>query len=62
MAKLSYSIPEAAEESGHTVETIRAAIRSGDLRVRQVEINGRPIKKRTVMHDDLEAWLRGEAL
>lgn len=59
-SQLSFSIPEAAAASGHTIETIRAAIRSGDLRAQHVEIAGRKLRKRHIMRDDLLAWLRGE--
>jgi len=59
--QLAYSIPEAAEVSGHTIETIRAAIRAGDLRAEQAVIGGRKIRKRHIMRDDLLAWLRGTA-
>lgn len=57
MAKLSYTPREAAEETGLSEDTIRAAIRAGDLRLTPVVVNGRTLKKHIISHGDLEKWL-----
>lgn len=49
--KLSYTIREAAETTGYSEDTIRRAIRCGDLPV--IRKTSRPVILRT----DLEAWL-----
>lgn len=58
--QLAYTTEQAAQASGHSVETIRAAIRSGDLRARKPVINGRELKRKHILRADLEAWLRGD--
>lgn len=60
MPKISYTTAEAAAEVGVSVETIRAAVRSGDLQVRQPEINGRQISTRLIPHAALMAWAVGD--
>ncbi len=58
-AKLAYNTAEAAAATGLSIDTIRAALRSGDLRDTAVEVNGRKVKNRLILRDDLLAWLRG---
>jgi excisionase family DNA binding protein len=57
--QLSYTPRQAAEKTGVSEYTIGAAIRSGDLRTVQPEVNGRRIRKHLILHADLLEWLRG---
>lgn len=49
--KLAYSLAEAAQACGVSIDVIRRAIRSNSLPVRY------PTSRPVVLHSDLEAWL-----
>jgi excisionase family DNA binding protein len=49
---LAYKIPEAAKVAGVSQDTIRRAIRKGDLAAKY------PTSHAVIMRDELEAWLR----
>lgn len=59
--KLAFSRREAAEVSGYGLDTIAAAVLSGDLIESRPEVNGRKLSKGVILRSDLEAWLRGSA-
>lgn len=50
--RIAYSVQEAAEATGMSVDLIRRAYRSGQLPVH------RPTGKVTILRSDLEAWIR----
>ncbi|AYY11519.1 DNA-binding protein [Actinobacteria bacterium YIM 96077] len=60
MPKLSYTPREAADETGISEETIRAAIRAGDLPTAPIVVNGRQIRRQIILHEDLVHWLTAE--
>lgn len=59
MSKTAYSIEEAAAEVGVGAETIRRAIRGGQLVKVHPKVGkpAKPISKALILHDDLMAWL-----
>jgi len=59
-AKLSYTIPEAADATGLSEITIRRAIRAGDLRANRPKVEGREIAKEVILTAELERWLGAE--
>ena len=54
--KLAYSLQEAADATGLSIDTIRRAMRAGDLAVTYPRVNGRPISKPLVARSELERW------
>ena len=55
--KLAFTINEAAEATGFSEETIRRAVRAGDLPVRKPKINGKKVNRLVSLASDIEAWL-----
>lgn len=55
--KLAYSAREAAEATGIGIDTIKRAVRSGDLPAKFPRIDGREVAKYVILADDLEAWI-----
>lgn len=55
--KIAYSAREAAEATGVGLETIKRAVRSGDLPAAMPRIDGHQINKYVILASDLEAWL-----
>lgn len=49
---VSYSIQGAAEASGVSPDTIRRAVRAGDLAVHY------PTSRPVILRDELEAWIK----
>lgn len=54
--RLAYTLPDAAEQAGVSVPTLRREIRAGALRARRVR--GRTV----VLHADLERYLASRAV
>lgn len=54
---LSYDVASAAAATGVSVDVIRRALRSGDLRAVTPKVDGRRITKLLIRAADLEAWL-----
>lgn len=55
---VSFSYETASLASGHSTDTIKRAVRSGDLAVRYVEVDGRTLSKPVIERDELERWIR----
>lgn len=55
--KLAYSVREAAEATGVGVDTVKRAIRSGDLPTKSPRVDGRRVNKYVILAADLEAWI-----
>ena len=55
--KLSYSVREAEEATGASQDTIKRAIRSGDLATLAPHIEGRPVRGYLIARAELERWL-----
>jgi hypothetical protein len=55
--QLAFSRRQAADACGLSVDTIAAAILSGDLRAVQVTVNGKKVNRQLILRKDLEAWL-----
>lgn len=59
--RIAYSLPEAAEATGYSIDVIRRAINAGDLATVAGTINGRQVAKPVIRRADLEAWLTDRA-
>lgn len=59
--KIAYSATEAAEATGVAPDTIKRAIRAGQLKAKRTAIDskGVPAGKYLILHTDLIAWLDG---
>lgn len=57
LERLSYTIKDAAEVSGYSEDTIRKAIKSGDLKANRPVIDGREVAKENIARAELERWL-----
>ena len=55
---VSFSYETAALATGHSADTIKRAVRSGDLTVRYCEVDGRTLTKPVIERDELERWVR----
>ncbi|WP_062077768.1 hypothetical protein [Demequina globuliformis] len=60
-APISYTPKTAAEATGYSEDTIKRAIRSGDLKTTRPRIEGREVAKDSIDPADLKAWLAGVA-
>lgn len=58
--RISYSIKDAAEATGISVDIIKRAIRSGDLKTHRPVVAKREIAKDFIAHIDLERWATGK--
>lgn len=52
-ARLAYTVPQAADQLGISVDTVRKAIRTGELKAKLVG------RKQIIRAADLGAWLSG---
>lgn len=56
-SKISYTYQEAHEATGHSVDTIKRAVNSGDLPTHKPKIDGRVVNKPVILKSDLERWV-----
>lgn len=61
--KLSYNVKEAAEATGLSQDTVKRAIRSGDLKAQKSgkDKGGEPVGKYVIQVHHLKDWLDGMA-
>lgn len=59
MTALSYSVTQAAKETGLSTSHLDRAIAAGELRVKRTKVNeqGEPVGKRVILARDLQAYL-----
>lgn len=55
--KLSYNVREAEDATGVSQDTIKRAIRSGDLATLDPHVEGRPVRGYLIARTELERWL-----
>jgi hypothetical protein len=58
---ISYTIQTAAEATGLSIDTIRKAVRTGDLVASRPTVNNRQIAKDVILRAELERWLTSAA-
>lgn len=62
MGRDFYSETQAAEYASLSVDSIKRAVRSGDLpTVRGMRVNGHQIQRNIISHDELVGWMLGES-
>lgn len=61
VAKVAYTVAEAAEATGVSERTIARAIKSGDLAARRPRVGGKPVAKDLISRAELERWATGGA-
>lgn len=59
MTPLAYTPKTAAEATGLSIDVIKRAIRSGDLKATRPRIDGREVAKDSIAPVALERWLTG---
>ena len=59
LTPLTYTWATASTATGLSVDTIRSAVRAGDLAVHYPLVNGRPISRPVILASDLHTWLAG---
>lgn len=57
MTRIAFSRKEAADAVGLSVDTVRRAIYSGDLRTYRPRIGGREVNKEIILASELERWI-----
>ncbi len=55
--KLSFTIAEAAQSTGYSIDVIRRAVRAGDLAAVAPKVNGRNLSRPVIVATELERWL-----
>lgn len=55
--KLSYNVREAEAATGLSEDTIKRAIRAGDLDTLDPHVEGRPVRGYLIARAELERWL-----
>jgi hypothetical protein len=58
-APLAYTVKTAAEATGYSIDVLKRAIRSGDLKATRPKIDGREVARDSIAAADLEVWLTG---
>lgn len=56
-ARLSFTLAEAAESTGYSIDVIRRAIRAGDILTVAPLVNGRTISRRMITYSELARWV-----
>ena len=54
---ISYTAKTAAEATSLSIDVIKRAIRSGDIRATRPKVNGREIVKDVIASDELRRWV-----
>ncbi len=57
MSKIAYTVKEAAAETGLSDWTIKTAIHAGDLATLTPMVDGKPVQRILISHDELTRWL-----
>lgn len=60
MSRIAYSVKEAAEAIGLSEDTIKRAIRAGDLEAHTPRVEGRQIARQVIRAEELDRWINDE--
>lgn len=60
MSRIAYSVKEAAEAIGLSEDTIKRAIRAGDLEAHTPRVEGRQIARQVIRVEELDRWINDE--
>lgn len=58
LAGISYDYETAGTVTGFSKDIIEKAVKAGELDRHYVTIDGKPVRRPVVMHDDLHAWVK----